>query len=86
MRVFLIGRNYQPTGIDAVDAAWRYNARLVADANPVLMRLRQCCLPDPSDWRAAVASAAGLARLGAEGSAVWWQARAQGGRDRQVQP
>ena len=86
MRVFLIGRNYQPTGIGVADAGWRYSAWLMADANPVLMKLRQRWLREPSDWRAAEESAAGLGCLGAGVFAVWWRPSERRGGDRQVQP
>ena len=87
MRVFLIGRNYQATEIDVADAAGRFIAWLVSDANPVLTTLLQRWLSEPSDkgGLAVVAESAGdLARLRAEVLAAWQQAPGRCGPDRQV--
>lgn len=85
MRVFLIGRNYQASEIDAAETAGRFIAWLADDANPVLIGLLQRWLSQPAD-RGGIGvlmeSAGDLARLRAEVIAAWPQSSPEGQEQR----
>ena len=79
MRVYMIGRNYQPADIDVADAAGRLAAWLADDANPVLGEIIQRWLWKPADSGGLGALAGSLwdvAVLRAELLATWPFARA----------
>lgn len=76
MRVYLIGRNYQATEIDAADAARRFVAWLADAANPALTGLVQTWLwrpPDAGGLGALAETPADVDRLRAQVTAVWQQ-------------
>ena len=76
MRVYLIGRDYQPTDIDVTDAARRFLAWLADAANPELTDLVQTWLwqpPDAGGLGALAESPADVAQLRAQVTQAWQQ-------------
>ena len=84
MRVYVIGRNYGGTEIDVADAARRFTAWLVDDANPVLAEVIQTWLSQPPDaggLGALAKSDRDVSALRAEIAALWRPAHPDGRPD-----
>ena len=84
MRVYMIGRDYQATDIDAADAARRFAAWLTDEANPVLAEVIQTWLwqpPDAGGLGALAESGRDVAALRTEIAALWRRAPQQGEPD-----
>lgn len=80
MRVYVIGRDYQATEIDAADAARRFTAWLADGGNPVLAEVIQTWLwqpPDAGGLGALAESGRDVAALRAEIAALWRRAQGQ---------
>ena len=78
MRVYVIGKDYRATEIDAADAARRFTAWLADRANPVLAEVIQSWLWQPSDkgGLGALAESGGdVAALRNEIAALWRRAQ-----------
>ncbi len=76
MRVYLIGRNSQPTEIDITDAARRFLAWLADTANPALTDLVQTWMwrpPDSGGLGALAETPDDVALLRAQVEAIWQQ-------------
>jgi hypothetical protein len=74
VRVYLIGRNYQPTEIDIAEATRRFLAWLADAANPALTDLVQIWMwrpPDSGGLGALAESPGDVARLRAQAAATW---------------
>lgn len=74
MLVYVIERNYQPTEIDAAEAAGRFIGWLADAANPVLAELIQRWLwgpPDTGGLGALAESAADITLLRGHVTAAW---------------
>lgn len=84
MRVYVIGRDYEATEIDAADAARRFTAWLADGANPVLAEVIQTWLwqpPDAGGLGALAESGCDVAALRTEIAALWRRAQQQSERD-----
>jgi hypothetical protein len=84
LRVYVIGRDYQATEIDAADAARRFMAWLADAANPVLAEVIQTWLwqpPDAGGLGALAESDGDVAALQAEITARWRPAHLDGRPD-----
>jgi hypothetical protein len=87
LRVFVIGRNYRPTEIDAADAARRFMAWLADGGNPLLGEVIRNWLWLPHDaggMGALAESDADVIALQAEIAMLWgraYQDREPGGRE-----
>jgi hypothetical protein len=82
--VYVIGRDYQATEIDAADAARRFMAWLMDAANPVLAEVIQTWLwrpPDAGGLGALAESDGDVAVLRAEIAARWRAAHSDGRPD-----
>jgi len=78
LQVYVIGRDYQPSEIDAADAARRFTAWLAEEANPVLGEIIQAWLwqpPDAGGLGALAESDGDIAGLRAEIAALWERAQ-----------
>jgi hypothetical protein len=72
--VYVIERNYQPSEIDAAEAASRFIGWLADAANPVLAELISCWLwgpPDSGGLGALAESAADITLLRGHVTAAW---------------
>ena len=77
MRVYVIGRDYQATEIDAAEAARRFLAWLTDAANPALAKVIQTWLwqpPDAGGLGALAESDRDVAALRTEVTALWQRA------------
>jgi hypothetical protein len=80
MRVYMIGRDYQATEIDAADAARRFTDWLADGGNPVLAEVIQTWLWQPLDaggLGALAESGRDVAALRTEIAALWRRALRQ---------
>jgi hypothetical protein len=80
LRVYVIGRDYQATEIDAADAARRFIAWLADGANPVLAEVIQTWLwqpPDAGGLGALAESGRDVAALRIEIATLWQRAEQQ---------
>jgi hypothetical protein len=78
LRVYVIGRDYQATEIDAGEAARRFTAWLADGTNPVLAEVIQTWLwqpPDAGGLGALAESGCDVAALRAEIAALWGRAQ-----------
>jgi hypothetical protein len=78
LRVYVIGRDYQATEIDAVDAARRFSAWLADGGNPLLAEVIQTWLWQPADaggLGALAESDNDVAALRTEVAALWLRAQ-----------
>jgi hypothetical protein len=78
LRVYVIGKDYRATEIDAADAARRFMAWLADGANPVLAEVIQTWLSQPSDkggLGALAESDRDVAALRTEIAALWRRAQ-----------
>jgi len=78
LRVYVIGRDYKATEIDAADAARRFTAWLADGGNPVLAEVIQTWLwqpPDAGGLGALAESDSDVAALRTEVAALWLRAQ-----------
>jgi len=81
VRIYVIGRDYQPTDIDVADAVRLFTAWLIDGANPVLTEIIQRWLWQPADaggLGALAETTDDVAALRAELAAWWQRARSAG--------
>jgi hypothetical protein len=80
LRVYVIGRDYRATEIDAADAARRFTTWLADGTNPVLAEVIQTWLwqpPDTGGLGALAESGRDIAALRGEIAAMWRRAQQQ---------